>query len=1006
MASLSDKLAKLRSKQKPGGAKAAETEPKAPAAAPAEAPAKPAPRPAAKPAPAKKAPKKSRLADLRAGGAKAKPPAKGRPATEAPPEEGKPKEEQPEPEESEFRVHTPPAAVIQVTYSAPRQAISMPLEQYDRLKQDIQEQLYEILDPSAMGQLEDEQVKATIQGQAETLLGDRSVRLSRAEQEQFYKDLVDEMTGYGPLQPLLEDADISDILVNGCERVFIEKGGVLHLTDIRFRDNDHLRSVIDRIVGFVGRHVDESSPMCDARLPDGSRVNTIIPPLSLDYPSLCIRKFRADAVGANEIVNEFHSLTEDMILILQSCVKARLNMLISGGGGSGKTTLLNVMSGFIPLDERICTIEDSAELALQQPHVVRMETRPANIEGEGEVGEYDLLRNALRMRPDRIILGEVRGKEALDMLQAMNTGHEGSMSTIHANTPRDALSRMETMIAMGGVDLPQSAMRQQIASAIDLIIQINRYPDGSRKVSCISEVLGMEGDTVTMQDIFLFERMGMDEEGNVQGRHLPTGVTPRFMLRLKAAGIDLPGAIFLPDATPEEKDTGLIFKKLSAAQADANEPQYRVKHSSNAAAAEEYNKLKNGIQRRLYDRMDSAVLGSLKEGELANHIGHEAAKLLDEANITMNRREREQFIHDITDEMTGFGPLEPLLRDPEVSDILTNGCNQTYVEVSGKLKLTDVKFNDNSHLMHVIDKIVTLVGRHIDEGSPMCDARLPDGSRVNAIIPPLAVDYPSLSIRKFKRDALSVEDLVYNFGSMSEQMAVAFEACVKGKLNMLISGGTGSGKTTLLNILSAFIPPDERVITIEDSAELQLQQPHVVRMETRPPNIEGKGAVNAYDLLRNSMRMRADRIIVGEVRGREALDMLQAMNTGHEGSMSTVHANTPRDALSRIETMISMAGIELPQRAMRQQISSAIDVIVQGNRLSDGSRKLTFLSEVLGMEGDAIVMQDLFAFEREGISEEGKVKGRFIATGVQPRFMQKMKAAGIEISQSVFMPPK
>jgi len=1031
MSSLSEKLAQLRAK----------TQGQQPQQAQPQAPAQPQqqPKPQQQPSPQQQQQPQQSAAPAKEAEQKAPPPKPQQPAATAPavtteqpkrmfsklgaaltkqrpglmgrgkaptPEHKEVKPAAPTPEGPVQRVKNPAASTIEVSFHVQRQPVTMPKEQYDKLVQEIQEQLYETLDPSAMGELEDDQVKAHLKQQADAMLTERNVRFTRPERDQFLQDIVDEMTGYGPLQPLLKDPDISDILVNGAKRVFIERAGILYLTDVQFRDNEHLRAMIDRIVSYVGRHVDESTPMCDARLPDGSRVNTVIPPLSLDYPSLCIRKFRADAVNAGDLVNKFRTLTEDMIMVLQACVRARLNILISGGGGSGKTTLLNIMSGFIPVDERIVTLEDSAELALQQPHVVRLETRPPNIEGEGEVTQYDLLRNCLRMRPDRIILGEVRGREALDMLQAMNTGHEGSMSTVHANTPRDSLSRLETMIAMGGVDLPQSAMRQQIASAIDLVIQINRYPDGTRKIASISEVLGMEGETVTMQDIFIFERRGLDEQGVVLGRHLPTGVQPRFLLRLKAAGMQLPGAMFLPDASPEDKTTGLVFKKVEVDKSKFNEPTYRVLKQGTSSSAEQYNKLKNSIQRKLYDKLDSSVLASLGHGELSNHIAQEAAKLLDESGISMNRREREQFIHDVTDEMIGFGPLEPLLRDPAVSDILVNGCNQCYVEVGGKLKLTDVKFNDNAHLMHVIDKIVTLIGRHIDEGSPMCDARLPDGSRVNAIIPPLAVDYPSLSIRKFKRDALSIEHLVYSFRSISEEMAIAFEACVKGRLNILISGGTGAGKTTLLNILSSFIPADERIITIEDSAELQLQQMHVVRLETRPPNIEGKGAVTGYDLLRNAMRMRADRIIVGEVRGREALDMLQAMNTGHEGSMSTVHANTPRDALSRLETMISMAGIELPQRAMRQQIASALHLIVQGTRLSDGSRKLTYFSEVLGMEGEAVIMQDLFLFEREGIDENGKVKGKFVATGVQPRFLSKLKAAGIPLPMSIFMPPK
>ena len=640
---------------------------------------------------------------------------------------------------------------------------------------------------------------------------------------------------------------------------------------------------------------------------------------------------------------------------------------------------------------------------------MRLETRPPNIEGEGEVTQYDLLKNSLRMRPDRIILGEVRGKEALDMLQAMNTGHEGSMSTIHANTPRDAISRLETMIAMGGVELPQRAMRQQIASAIDVIVQVNRFSDGTRKLTSLSEVTGMEGDTVTMQDIFLFEQEGLDDDGTVLGGHIPTGVQPRFVERFRTIGIDLPGAIFLPQDTMEH--TPDILEPAKGQLGDEagqmeNPVTYEADRRKVSLSPERYKQLKKRIQRQLYDELDSTALAELGEDELETHIKKAAARLAGDSKINLNRGERAQLIDDLTHEMTGFGPLEPLLQDPEVSDILVNGADQTYVEVGGKLEKTDVKFNDDDHLLHVIQRIVTTVGRHIDPGTPMCDARLPDGSRVNAIIPPLAIDYPSLSIRKFKTDALSVYDLVERFGSMSREMAKLLQACVHARLNILISGGTGAGKTTLLNILSNFIPKNERIVTIEDSAELQLQLPHVVRLETRPSNIEGRGEVTQYDLLRNSLRMRPDRIILGEVRGEEALDMLQAMNTGHEGSMSTIHANTPRDALSRMETMIAMGGTDLPQRAMRQQVASAIDLIVQGNRFSDGTRKQTYISEVLGMEGDTITMQDLFLFESRGIDEEGNVKGEFVSTGVQPRFLPRLRQSGADVPSDLFVREK
>ncbi|MGH9601743.1 MAG: CpaF family protein, partial [Terriglobales bacterium] len=369
--------------------------------------------------------------------------------------------------------------------------------------------------------------------------------------------------------------------------------------------------------------------------------------------------------------------------------------------------------------------------------------------------------------------------------------------------------------------------------------------------------------------------------------------------------------------------------------------------------------------------------------------------------VPLSFAERERLAREILDEIFGLGPLEPLLKDPSISDILVNRYNQVYIERAGKLEKTNLQFKDDSHLMQIIDRIVSRVGRRIDESSPMVDARLPDGSRVNAIIPPLAVDGPCVSIRRFGRDPLTDKDLVAN-KSITEPMLELLKAMVKGKLNVLISGGTGSGKTTLLNVMSGYIPTTERIVTIEDAAELQLKQEHVVRLETRPPNIEGKGAVKQRQLVINSLRMRPDRIIVGEVRGDEAFDMLQAMNTGHEGSLTTVHANTARDALSRVENMVAMANLNIPDKAVRQQISSAIHAIVQGTRLSDGTRKIISISELTGMEGDVVTMQEIFTFERRGLSEQGKVKGAFKATGIRPKFTDKLAAAGIRLAPSLF----
>lgn len=432
------------------------------------------------------------------------------------------------------------------------------------------------------------------------------------------------------------------------------------------------------------------------------------------------------------------------------------------------------------------------------------------------------------------------------------------------------------------------------------------------------------------------------------------------------------------------------------------EALYAVQKRKISIGREQYESLKDRIRRKLLDALDLTILNELNEEEIKGQILGVGGKLLDQSSVSFNRRERDQFLQEIVDEVVGFGPLEPLLQDASISDILVNGAKQVYVDQRGKIYLTDVGFRDNEHLRHVIDRIVSKVGRHVDESSPMCDARLPDGSRVNAIIPPLAVDYPVLSIRKFRTDTLSMDELV-DGGTISPEMAEVCKGCVTARLNILISGGTGSGKTTTLNIMSAYAGVQERIITIEDSAELQLQQPHVVRLETRPPNIEGRGAVTQYELLINSLRMRPDRIILGEVRGREALDMLQAMNTGHDGSMCTIHANSPRDALMRLETMVAMGGHDLPQSAVRQQVSSALDVILQMQRLPDGTRKMTYLSEVTGMEGDMVTMQDIFRFERKGMSADGVNLGEHVATGVQPRFVEKLRASGINLSPDLFM---
>lgn len=434
-----------------------------------------------------------------------------------------------------------------------------------------------------------------------------------------------------------------------------------------------------------------------------------------------------------------------------------------------------------------------------------------------------------------------------------------------------------------------------------------------------------------------------------------------------------------------------LMKRLEETNTDKKPNKFNEKNE------DPYSELKMKIQNKVIEELDIDFNEiSEQNDELKQQINTIITKNIEQESLNMTNNEKKKIKEELLDEIIGFGPITELLSDSAVTEIMVNGPNHVYIEKSGKLQLTDAKFKNDNHVMHVIKKIVAPIGRRIDESSPMVDARLPDGSRVNAIIPPLAIDGPSITIRKFAEDPFKVNDLI-NFGTLNSKMAELLRYCVEGRLNIVVSGGTGSGKTTTLNVLSSFIPHNERIVTIEDAAELQLEQTHVVRLETRPANVEGKGEVSIRDLVRNSLRMRPDRIIVGEVRSGEALDMLQAMNTGHDGSLTTGHANSPRDMLSRLETMVLMSGMNLPVKAIRDQAASAIDLIIQQSRIMDGSRKITYITEVQGMEGDVIILQDIFRFDQRGIDSKGKVKGEFVSTGIMPKFVQKLKERGITI---------
>ncbi len=444
-----------------------------------------------------------------------------------------------------------------------------------------------------------------------------------------------------------------------------------------------------------------------------------------------------------------------------------------------------------------------------------------------------------------------------------------------------------------------------------------------------------------------------------------------------------------------------IFKKDQPSASEVSSRPYAEAPPDLSIKDDHFYALKNQIHAKLIEEANLEALDTLTDDEISEEIRLIVDDFLRSQSTLLNDEERRALITEVKDELTGLGPLEPLLRDEAFSDILCNTYKHVYVEKDGLLQKTDARFVNDAHLMNIIDRIISMVGRRIDESTPMVDARLPDGSRVNAIIPPLAVDGPILSIRRFGTQVLEVESLV-RLGTLTPTIATFLAGCVQAKLNIMVSGGTGAGKTTLLNILSRYIPANERIVTIEDSAELQLQQEHVVRLETRPAGIEGTGLVTQRELVKNSLRMRPDRIIIGEVRGTEAFDMLQAMNTGHEGSLTTIHSNSPRDSLIRLESMLMMTGINLPEKAMRFMVSSALDLIIQVSRLTDGTRKLMSVIEVVGMEGDVITLQEIFRYERQGIDTDGRVVGRFVPTGIRPRFTEKLELAGISFAEEIF----
>jgi pilus assembly protein CpaF len=663
-------------------------------------------------------------------------------------------------------------------------------------------------------------------------------------------------------------------------------------------------------------------------------------------------------------------------------------VIVSGGTATGKTTMMNVLSSFIPGGERVITIENAAELQLRQRHVISLESRPPNIEGRGEITIRDLVINTLRMRPDRIVVGEVRGGESLDMLQAMNTGHEGSMTTLHANDPEEALLRLQTMVLLAGTELPVWAILEQIAEAIQLIIHMDRGSDGSRRVVHIIEVQGREEERIRQETLFVFS----EETGKLE----PTGVVPEFLRRLRDHGVQVPTGIFSRESDTDSPELRAFVQRWT--QTQEAEPSRPVLPG----------RLEWPERYRLADLVKRWIVGQISAGTTLNR-GPEASAvvaksvdaILHQEGLVLSRRDREDLHALVEAEVLGYGPMDVLLDEAEVTEIMVNGPESVYVEREGRIEETPVVFRDRAHLMRIVERILAPLGRRVDESNPMIDARLPDGSRVNVIIPPLSLIGPVLTVRKFEREPFTIDDLI-TFGTLTRDVSAFLGACIRGRLNVIVSGGTGTGKTTLLNVLSSFIPGDERIVTVENAAELQLRQRHVISLESRPPNIEGVGEITIRDLVINALRMRPDRIIVGEVRGGEALDMLQAMSTG--ASLTTLHANDPREALLRLETMVMLAGFDLPIRAIREQIALSIDFFVHLQRMPDGSRKVVKVTEIVGLKGREIVMQDIFAFRVKEV-RGNEIVGTLVPTGVLPKGLAKLQRRKIDLDRRLFAPP-
>lgn len=847
-----------------------------------------------------------------------------------------------------------------------------------------------LLQPGASTSFKDFELQAA--GSVKQILKNYGSLFTREQQTKIMAGVYSELYGLGPLDELLSDASVTEIMVNSPSEVFIERQGKLTRSETVFFNEAHVRRVVDAIVSRIGRRIDENSPLVDARLPDGSRFNAVIPPLALKGSTLTIRKFSRTPFTIDDLVR-FGSLTGHAAAFLKACVVGKLNVVISGGTGSGKTTLLNVLSSYIPEHERVITVEDAAELKLNQAQVISLESRPAPAGGRGSITIRDLIRNALRMRPDRIVVGECRGGEALDMLQAMNTGHAGSMTTGHANSPADILKRIETMVLMSGLELPVRAIREQMVSAISLIVQQSRFHDGTRKVSHITELVDMDEDaTIHTRDLFRFRQTGLSPDGKILGMLEPTGALPDFLETLSRHGVSVPKEFFSASADPHS----VVY-----ALDELGKPESLVGQRELAL-------LDHSLQlhRALIEHGQAeSSLENVSETQLRQQIQQQLLQLQSSQKLTphLSRDDREQLITMARNEVRGYGPLTPLLEQDGINEIFVNGPAQVLVREHGILRGTAVCFRDAAHMRRIISTIVAPLGRRCDDSMPMVDARLPDGSGFNAILPPLSLLGPVITVRKFSKEPYTAERFLKNH-TWDAKVCDFLGKAVAGKLNVVVFGGTGTGKTTLLNVLSQFISDHDRIITMESIAELKLQQTHVVALETRSANAEGSGAITMQDLVRNALRMRPERILIGEITSGEALDMLQAMNTGHDGSMCTGHANTPEDMISRMETLVLMSGYELPIKAIREQIASAVDLLVHIISLPSGGKRIASVTEVADLDpaSQRIQLFPLFTFQP---AASGQAE-RFCPSGRVPSFLEKLRLNGIKIDDAYFKDPR